>query len=45
MVFMRAVVAALRIYAHCGEDTAKQEVGGCALNSYGNHILDQGKSW
>ena len=23
----------------------KGEVGGCALNSHGNYIVDQGKSW
>ena len=23
----------------------KGEVGGCALNSYGNYIVDYGKSW
>ena len=23
----------------------KGEIGGCALNSYGNYIVDHGKSW
>ena len=23
----------------------KMEVGGCAFNSYGNYIVDYGKSW
>ena len=23
----------------------KREVGGCALNSHGNYIVDHGKSW
>ena len=23
----------------------KEEVGGCALNSHGNYIVDHGKSW
>ena len=28
-----------------GEDAAKKEVGGCALNSHGSYIVDHGKSW
>ena len=38
-------VAAFCIYAQCGEDAAKGEVGGRALNSHGNYIVDHGKSW
>ena len=45
MVYKHAVVAAFHIYAQRGEDTAKLgEVGGCALNSHGNCIVDHGKS-
>ena len=32
-------------YAQPGEDGAKGEVDGCALNGHGNHIVDHGKSW
>ena len=35
-------VAAFRIYAQRGEDAAKRMQ---ALNSHGNYIVDQGKSW
>ena len=45
MVYKHAVVAAFCIYAQHGEDAAKREVGGRALNSYGNYIVDHGKSW
>ena len=38
-------VAAFHIYAQRGEDAAKGEVGGHALNSHGNFDLDHGKSW
>ena len=38
-------VAAFCIYAQCGEDAAKREVGGHVLNSHGNYIADHGKSW
>ena len=34
MVYKYAVVAAFRIYAQRGEDAAKGEVGGSALNSH-----------
>ena len=39
------IVAAFRIYAQRSEDALKGEVGGHALNSHGNHIVDHGKSW
>ena len=45
MVYNNAVVAAFRIYAQRGENAAKREVGGRALNSHGNYIVDHGKSW
>ena len=45
MVYKHAVVAAFRIYNQCGEDAAKREVGGRALNSHGNYTVDHGKSW
>ena len=45
MVYKHAVVAAFRIYAQHGEDAAKREVGGRALNSHGNYIFYHGKSW
>ena len=44
MIYKHAVVAAFRIYAQHGEDAAKGEVGGRALNSYRNYIVDHGKS-
>ena len=44
-LFKYCSVAAIRIYALHGEDAAKREVGGCALNSHGNYIVDHGKSW
>ena len=34
MVYKHAVVAAFHIYAQHGEDAAKEEVGGRALNSH-----------
>ena len=40
-----STVAAFRIYAQLSEDAAKGEVGGHALNSHGNYIVDHGKSW
>ena len=43
MVYMHAVVAAFRVYAQCGEDAAKGKVGGRALYSHGNCIVDHGK--
>ena len=44
---MHGVVASFRIYAQRGADAAKTkgEVGGHALNSNGNYIVDHGKSW
>ena len=45
MLYKHAVVAAFRIYAQRGEDAAKGEAGGRALNSHGNYIVDHGKSW
>ena len=39
MVYKHAVVAAFGIYAQRGE------VGGPALNSHGNYIIDHGISW
>ena len=44
MVYKHAVVASFRIYAQRGEDLLKEEVGGRALNSHGNYIVDHGKS-
>ena len=32
-------------FAQHGEDAAKGEVGGCALNSHGKYIVNHGKSW
>ena len=37
--------AGFSIYAQHGEDGDKREVGGHALNSHGNYIVDRGKSW
>ena len=45
MVYKHAVVVVFRIYAQRGEELIKGEVGGCALNSHGNYIIDHGKSW
>ena len=45
MVYKHAVVATFCIYAKHGEVAAKGEVGVCALNSHGNYIVDQRKSW
>ena len=46
-LFKYTTVAALRIYMYAqrGEDAAEGEVGGHALNSHGNYIVDHGKSW
>ena len=44
-LFKYITVAAFSIYAQCGEDGAKGEVGGHALHSQGNYIVDHGKSW
>ena len=45
MVYKHAVVVAFHIYAQRGEDDAKGEVEGCALNSHDSYIVDHGKSW
>ena len=42
-LFKYIIVAAFGIYAQCGEDATKREVGGHALNSHGNYIIDHGK--
>ena len=44
-LFKYITVGALHIYAQCGEDAAKGEDGGHALNSHGNYIVDHGKLW
>ena len=44
-LFKYITLAAYHIYAQCGEDALKWEVGGHALNSHGNYIVDHGKSW
>ena len=45
-LFKYITFAAFRIYAQRGEDaTKREEVGGHALNSRGNYIVDHGKSW
>ena len=44
-LFKYRTVAAFRIYAQRGEDVAKGEVGGYALNSHGNYVVDHEKSW
>ena len=45
MVYKHAVVAAFRIYAQRYEDTAKRGGWRRPLNSHGNYIFDDGKSW
>ena len=46
MVYMLAVVAAFRISAQHGENTAKTRGWRLrALNSHGKYIVDHGKSW
>ena len=40
-LFKSITVAEFHIYAQC--DAAKREVGGHALNSHGNYIVDHGK--
>ena len=42
-LFNYITVAAFRIYAHRGEDAAKGDVRGHALNSHGNCIADHRK--
>ena len=39
------IVAALCIYAQCGEDAAKRGGLRFALKNHGNYIVDHGKSW
>ena len=41
--FKYITVVAFHIYPLRGEDATKREVGGCALNSHGNYIIDHGK--
>ena len=43
MVYKHAVVAAFMLSVV--KMLLKGEVGSCALNSYGNYIVDHGKSW
>ena len=43
-LFKYITVAAIGIYTQRGENAAKREVGGYALNSHGNYIVDHGKS-
>ena len=44
MVYKHAIVASFCIYAQLVKMLLKGEVGGCALNSHGNDIVDHGKS-
>ena len=44
-LFKYIIVAAFHIYAQHGEDAAEREVGGHALHSHGNYIVDYEKSW
>ena len=44
-LFKYITVTTFHIYAQCGEDAVKREVGGHVLNSHGNYIVDHGKSW
>ena len=43
MVYKHAVVAAFML--SLVNILLKGDVGGCALNSHGNYIVDRGKSW
>ena len=45
MVYKHAVVAAFHIYAQHGEDAAKGEVGGHALNSHGLNFCGNPGEW
>ena len=42
-LFKYSTVAAFPFYAQHGEDVAKGQFGGHALNSNGNYIVDYGK--
>ena len=44
-LFKYITVTAFRIYAEHWEDANKRLVGGHALNSHGNYIVDHGKLW
>ena len=44
-LFKYIPVAAFHIYPSVVKMLLKGEVGGCALYSYGNYIVDHGKSW
>ena len=44
-VFEYFTVAAFRIYLSMVKMPRKGEVGGHALKSHGNYIVDHGKSW
>ena len=44
-VFEYFTVAAFRIYLSMVKMPLKGEVGGHALKSHGNYIVDHGKSW
>ena len=45
MVYKHVVVAAFHNMLSMVKMLLKREVGGCALNSHGNYIVDHGKSW
>ena len=44
-LFKYITVAAFRIYLGVVKILLKGEVGGHALKSHGNYIVDHGKSW
>ena len=44
-LFKYITVAAFRIYAGRGEDAAKRGGWRPCINSHGNYIVDNGKSW
>ena len=44
-LFKYITVAAFRIYFSVVKMPLKGEVGGHALKSHGNYIVDRGKSW
>ena len=45
MIYKHAVVAPSAFMLSVVKMLLKGEVGGCALNSHGNYIVDRGKSW
>ena len=45
MVYMHAVTAVSAFKLSVVKMLLKREVGGCALNSHGNYIVDHVKSW